>query len=133
MNITFSEGAAFCQWLEDRGLAPYQFMKEMVFSNNFVVLDTEMYEKFLAENAGKPFIPGVVIESRRVKNLKIAVDFKVHKKFRVLKHYSGVWYLLGLDPEGLYSKLTTLSHHQMIKLLGDHFEEKYYEEIFRKA
>lgn len=133
MKLTFEEGTAFSQWLEDRGETPCQHIKEHVFSNNFTVFDKEKYHLFLVENAGKCFIPGVDIESRRVKNTKIAVDFKKYKKFRVLKHFSGVWYLLGLEKGTGYVKLTTLSPHQMMKLLGEYFEENYYEQIYKKA
>jgi hypothetical protein len=132
MNISFDEGVAFSQWLENRGPSPLSYLKEMVFSNNFVVINTEMHRIFIEENAGKNFIPGVEIETRRVKNLKIVVDFKKHKKFRVLKHFSGVWYLLGLEKNSGYIKLTTLSKHQMMKLLGEYFEEEYYTKIFKK-
>ena len=133
MNIPFEEGVAFISWLEDRGLAPRSYLKELAFSNNYKVLDEKMHEKFITENAGKKFIPGIEIESRRVKNIKIAVDFKKHKKFRALKHFSGIWYLLGLEKENGYVKLTTLSSHQMVKLLGEYFEENYYEKIFKKT
>lgn len=132
MRITFSEGMAFTEWLESRGETPGSFLKEMVFTNNFSVIDEKMYEKFLVENCGKSFIPGIEVETRRVKNTKIAVDFKKYKKFRVLKHFSGVWYLLGHDVECGYMKLTTLSKHQMMKILGEYFEENYYEQIFKK-
>ena len=132
MKLSYSEGMAFCQWLENRGETPCSFIKEHVFSNNFTVTDEKMYGKFIEENAGKNFIPGVDIESRRVKNLKIVIDFSKYKKFRVLKHFSGVWYLLGFDKTKGYEKLTTLCDHQMIKLLGEYFEENYYEKIFKK-
>jgi hypothetical protein len=132
MNISFDEGIAFSQWLENRGLRPPCYMREMVFSSNFVVTNRDTYQIFVEENAGKKFTPGVEIETRRVKNLKIAVDFKKHKKFRVLKHFSGVWYLLGLEKDSGYIKLTTLSAHQMMKLLGEYFEEEYYTKIFKK-
>ena len=42
MNIPFEEGVAFTSWLEDRGLAPRSYLKEMVFSNNYKVLDEKL-------------------------------------------------------------------------------------------
>jgi hypothetical protein len=126
MNVVESE--SFIQWLEGRGLDPRNYVRKGTFSDNFIVKDKDMYENFLAKNDGKKFIPGVEIETRRVRNLQIAVDFKKHKKFRVLKHFTDKWYLLGTDNE----KLTTLSNHQMIKLLGEHFEEEYYTKIYTK-
>ena len=126
--MTSSESEIFISWLESRGLDPRHHLRHGTFSDNFVVKDKETYEIFLAKNDGKTFLPGVEIETRRVKNLKIAVDFSKHKKFRILKHFTEKWYLIGSFNE----KLTTLSNHQMIKLLGDHFEEEYYNKIYTK-
>lgn len=126
--MTSNESEIFISWLESRGLDPRHYLRHGTFSDNFVLKDKETYEIFLAKNDGKTFLPGIEIETRKVKNLKISIDFSKHKKFRVLKHITEKWYLIGSFNE----KLTTLSNHQMIKLLGDHFEEEYYNKIYTK-
>ena len=130
--ISNKEGLEFARWLEARGLAPFKFLKERTFTDRFIILDEEKYQEFLNDNANKPFIAGVPIEARRVKLLKIAMDFKMYKEFLVVKTVSGMWNLMGTDKKSGFIKLTTLNEFQMIKLLGEHFEEFYYEQIFAK-
>lgn len=130
--ISNKKGLEFARWLEARGQDPLKCIKECTFTDNFIILDEEKYQEFLNNNAQKPFIAGVPIAVRRVKLLKIAMDFKVYKEFLVVKTVSGKWNLMGTDKKSGFIKLTTLNEFQMIKLLGEHFEEFYYEQIFAK-
>ena len=128
MIISVEEGEKFSLWLAEMGETPSKILRKMIFSEGWKIMrKKELFTEFKKEKE-KSFIPGIFIPALKVKTAGIIVD-KKWKSFRIYKHCTGKWYLVGVT-KNEHEQLTTLSIRQLQKLLGEFFEETYYEKIY---
>jgi hypothetical protein len=82
------------------------------------------------------FIPGIRIT--KIKTEKLYKDFKwdVYKIARLFfNEHSNTWGLYGVcmkDKELIFRKICSIRKDQLIRAFGPDWEEKYWEEIFKK-
>lgn len=88
---------------------------------------TEIGEKEWESYNNSGFKPGLLITEEDLKKIRIplVVGCAEYRVFR--SNYSG-WLLMGRFDKD-YRILTSLGHFQLENILGEYFEEEYYERI----